>query len=87
MLTKEVPIRALGDGNFKIERSNDEEALTFLGFQASLRSKILARAPQASFITFRIEASGLKRWMEWFDSRQRCECSFERTHSARRVPR
>lgn len=49
---KETDITEISDGKFKIERPNNEEVLTFLGFQSSLRSEILARNPQPSFIIF-----------------------------------
>jgi hypothetical protein len=40
-------------GRFRIERPNNREVLTFLGFQpASLRDAILARNPKPSFMTF-----------------------------------
>jgi hypothetical protein len=41
------------DGKFRIERPNDNAAITFLGFQPqSLRDAIMARNPQPSFIVF-----------------------------------
>ena len=49
-LTKEVDIKELPNGKFKIERVNNDEVLAFLGFQQSLRAEILARNPQPSFI-------------------------------------
>jgi hypothetical protein len=36
--------------SFRISRPNDTDVLTFLGFQPSLRTEILARGPQPSFI-------------------------------------
>jgi hypothetical protein len=41
------------DGRFRVERPNDNAALTFLGFQPqSLRDAILARNPRPSFVVF-----------------------------------
>jgi len=62
-LTKEVPILDLGNGNFRIERANDNEVLSFLGFQQNLRNEILARGPKPSFITFRKDAATING--EW----------------------
>jgi hypothetical protein len=51
-LTRSVPYTASG-GKFRIERPNDNAALTFLGYQPqSLRDAILSRNPQPSFIVF-----------------------------------
>jgi hypothetical protein len=58
-LVRDVPIRDLGNGNFKIERANDDEVLAFSGFQPSLRNEILARGPQPSFIIFHREGTAL----------------------------
>jgi hypothetical protein len=38
------------DGGYKVSRNNDDEVLTFLGFQPTLRNEILAKAPLPSFL-------------------------------------
>jgi hypothetical protein len=62
-LTREVKIIDIGSGNFRIDRSNDNEVLAFLGFQESLRNEISARSPQPSFIIFKKEGTTLR--IEW----------------------
>lgn len=62
-LSKEVGITEISEGKFKIERPNNDEVLTFLGFQPTLRSEILARNPQPSFIIF--YRTGDKLMTEW----------------------
>lgn len=64
-LIRTVPIRDIGNGNFRIERANDNEVLSFLGFsQQSLRNEILARGANPSYIIFRKEGTSLKG--EWY---------------------
>lgn len=63
ILMREMKIQDIGNGNFRIDRANDNEVLSFLGFQASLRNEISARSPQSSFITFRREGTNLRA--EW----------------------
>ncbi|NOK32240.1 hypothetical protein HMI49_03340 [Corallococcus exercitus] len=50
VLTREVALRELPNGGFRIERPNDAEVLAFLGYQPSLRAQILARSPNPSFM-------------------------------------
>lgn len=62
-LTRTVFLSAAG-GRFRIERPNDSDVLTFLGFQSqSLRNEILARNPEPSFISF--TRSGNTLSSEW----------------------
>lgn len=63
LLIKQVPIQDIRNGNFRIERANDDEILTFLGFQPNLRREILARNPQPSFIVFHKNGDNLI--VEW----------------------
>jgi hypothetical protein len=49
-LTRDVPLRELPDGTFRIERPNDAEVLSFLGFQPALRGEILAQGPLPSYM-------------------------------------
>jgi len=62
-LVKEVSISEISNGKFKIERPNNDEVLTFLGFQPGLRAEILARSPQPSFIIF--STTNDKLIVEW----------------------
>jgi len=63
-LTREVPMVDQGNGNFRIERANDDDVLNFLGFaQKSLRDEILSKNPLPSFISFRKEGETLRG--EW----------------------
>lgn len=59
-LIKDVPLIDMGDGSFKIERANDNEALTFLGFQPAFKNEILTRGTKPSFIIFRKDGTGIK---------------------------
>jgi hypothetical protein len=62
-LTRTVTLSASG-GRLRIERPNDSEVLTFLGFRTqSLRDAILAHNPQPSFISF--TRSGNTLSAEW----------------------
>jgi hypothetical protein len=49
-LTRDVPLRELPDETFRIERPNDAEVLSFLGFQPALRGEILAQGPLPSYM-------------------------------------
>lgn len=60
VLAREVSVKELPDGTFRIERSNDAEVLAFLGFQPSLRAEILAKNPQPSFMILTLSSSGLR---------------------------
>jgi hypothetical protein len=62
-LRREVALRELDDGAFRIERANDPEVLSFLGFQPSLRAEILSRSPQPSFLVLRLNGGVLRG--EW----------------------
>jgi hypothetical protein len=52
-----------GDDAATISRTNDDQVLTFLGFQPELREEILARSPIPSFITLKVDEHGL--YAEW----------------------
>jgi hypothetical protein len=59
-LTREVELKELPDGTFRIERPNDAGVLAFLGFQPSLRAEILARNPRPSFMILTLIGSALR---------------------------
>ncbi|PSB41638.1 hypothetical protein C7B80_30075 [Cyanosarcina cf. burmensis CCALA 770] len=64
-LSRTVQLNQLGE-KFRIERPNDMEVLTFLGYQPqSLRDAIIARNPQPSFIVFTRVPSGTAIWGAW----------------------
>ena len=63
-LTRSVAATELPTGGFRFERANDEEVLTFLGFQPSLRAEIRTRQPQPSFAILSWEGDGGAR-LEW----------------------
>jgi hypothetical protein len=64
VLTRDVPIRELPDGTFRIERPNDAAVLDFLGFQPTLRGQILARNPQPSYMI--LSLSGAELNGDWY---------------------
>lgn len=62
-LKKEATLSHLDDGTMKIERANTEDVLAHLGFQSELRTEILARGPQNSFIL--LKQNGDKLTVAW----------------------
>jgi len=52
-LTKELDVSEQGEGEYRVDRNNDVDVLTFLGFQPSLRKEILDRGPRPSFFVIK----------------------------------
>lgn len=63
-VTREVPITETAEGIFRVERPNDDEILTMLGFSsAALRAQIRAAGAQSSFINFKFDGKDIQA--EW----------------------
>jgi hypothetical protein len=58
VLSKTVGISKTGN-TFKISRENDNEVLSFLGYQSAIKTEILGRFPQPSFIILSVTSQGL----------------------------
>lgn len=63
-LSLEVTTSERPDGALRLSRPNDNQVLTFLGIQPSLRAEILAKSPQASYIDLRFDGDGMRA--DWY---------------------
>jgi hypothetical protein len=61
-LTRQATLKRVSNG-FRIERANDDEALSLVGFQPSLRQEILSRRPQPSYMVLARSPNGISG--EW----------------------
>jgi len=63
VLRRAVTPRFNANGSVSLERPNDNEVLSFLGYQPTLQREIQARAPRSSFLTLKLD--GKRLIAEW----------------------